>query len=283
MPAAVDFRLEWFLALFFVCGLFFWASLLFSKSAVYSFKVGWGWLDWRPFPHDLPRVMLTGFLVGFVLQQFFGVLVMRSSLLDTMPPGLLILFSILLFQGLLTWFFYQHLLRRGLDPLKVLGMENPFQLKDMIFGLVTYCMCLPWVLLSAFLTKVIFEYFQWNLVPQPMIQQLSRVEGWLNWLSIFLLVGFIGPLLEEVVFRGFLFTWLRQRMGMASGLLVQAFIFAVIHSHAASLFGLFCLALLLGLTYVYTRRMMACVWAHAFFNTMTLLYTVLSVGGTPRL
>lgn len=275
----VGFRLEWLFGLFFVSGIFFWVSLLFSKTAVISFRIGWGWLEWRPLPHDMPKVMLIGFMVGFFLQQLLGVLIYTGQWMEVLPPGLVILFSILLFQGLLAWVFYQHLHRRGLDPLRVMGMENQLNLHDFIFGLVTYCMSLPWVILATFFTKALFDHFDWNLEQQPMVEQLGQVEGWMNWVSLFLLVGFIGPLLEEVVFRGFVFTWLRQRIGMVAGLLVQAFIFAVIHSHAASLFPLFCLAILLGLTYVYTRRMMACVWAHAIFNTMTLLYTALSAGG----
>ncbi|WFB35443.1 CPBP family intramembrane metalloprotease [Kiritimatiellota bacterium B12222] len=269
------FRLEWVIGILLVFGICFWISLFFSTQASRSLKVGWGWLDWRPLPHDLPQMMLVTFFVGFVLQLCLGALLSYGSVAETLPPGLLILVSILLFQGLMAFVFFQHLQRRGLEPLDVLGMENPLRLLDVVWGLAAYCMCLPLVGLSAGITQYLFTQFQWEMKVQPMIEQLSQLTGWLNWVSLFLLVGFIGPLLEEVVFRGFVFTWLRQRLGTVSGIVIQALIFAVIHQHVASLLPLFALAVLLGWAYVYTRRLMVCVWAHAIFNTMTLIQTVL--------
>ena len=274
------FRFEWLIGVLLLSGMFFWISLLFSKHAAFALKTGWGWLEWRPLPHDLPRAMAWGFVSCFVLQQLFGLLVITGGLLEILPPGLFILFSILLFQGLLTFVLYRHLRRCGLDTLEVLGLAFPLRFQDVVWGWVGYCMCMPLVGLSSFLTKALFDRFQWKVQVQPMIEELSKVEGWLNWLSLFLLVGFIGPLLEEVVFRGFVFAWLRQKIGAVPGLITQALIFAVIHQHAASMLPLFSLALLLGLIYVYTRRLMPCVWAHALFNTLTLIYTM---SGAPEL
>ena len=275
------FRFEWVLGILFLSGLFFWVSLLFSKHAAVALKTGWGWLEWRPLPHDLPRVMAWGFALCFVAQQIFGFMVLAGNLLDVLPPGLFILISIMLFQGLLAYVLYAHLRRCGLDPLEVLGLEFPLRFQDVVWGWVAYCMCIPLVGLASFFTTLLFTRFEWKVQVQPMIEELSQVEGWLNWVSLFLLVGFIGPLLEEVVSRGFMFTWLRQKLGTASGLILQALIFAVIHQHAASVLPLFSLALLLGLVYIYTRRLMACVWAHAFFNTLTLLYTLLGGADLP--
>lgn len=279
MPAGFPFA--WLLGVLLLSGIFFWVSLLFSKHAETALDTGWGWLAWRPLPHDLPRVMAWGFALCFVAQQIFGVIMLSGGLMERLPPGLFILFSILLFQGLLAGVLYRHLRHCGLDPLEVLGLSFPLRFQDLVWGWVGYCMCMPLVGLSSFLTSALFERLQWELKLQPMIEELSQVEGWLNWLSLFLLVGFIGPLLEEVVFRGFVFTWLRQKTGAAAGLILQALIFAVIHQHVASMLPLFGLSLLLGLMYVYTRRLMPCVWAHAFFNTLTLLYTMSGAAELP--
>lgn len=273
MPEGLLF--EWVVKILSLTGLFFWISLLFSKQAAVALRTGWGWLEWRPLPHDLPRVMAWGFALCFVAQQLFAGLVLTFNLLEVLPPGLFILLSILLFQGLLAYKLYAHLRCCGLDPLEVLGLTFPLRLHDVVWGWVTYCMCVPLVLLTSFLTGVLFTHFEWDVQVQPMIKELSAVEGWLNWVSLFLLVGFIGPLLEEVVFRGFMFTWLRQKLGIAAGLILQALIFALIHQHAAAVLPLFSLALLLGLVYVYTRRLMPCVWAHALFNIVSLLVTML--------
>jgi membrane protease YdiL (CAAX protease family) len=256
-------------------GVCFWVSLLFSPGASLACKNGWGWLNWRPLPHDLPKSFLWGFLLTFVL-QIVAAFWMRPRM-DVLPVGVVILISIAVFQGLLALILFVHLQSAGLNTLEVLGMESPLQLRDAVWGLMAYCMALPLVALSSLFTKALFNSLDIDLTLQPMIEQLSQLSGWLNGFSLFLLVGFIGPMLEEVIFRGVLFPWLVQKTGAIPGLLLQAAIFALIHQHAASVLALFSLSILLGLSYMYTRRLMTCVWAHAFFNSMTLMYT-LTVG-----
>ncbi|MDA3873056.1 MAG: type II CAAX endopeptidase family protein [Kiritimatiellae bacterium] len=265
-------RLDMLFGILLLSGVCFWVSLLFSPGAGFAWRNGWGWLKWRPLPHDLPKSFLWGFLLTFLLQ--IGVGVWMHPRMDVLPVGVVILISITVFQGLLSLILFIHLQVVGLNTLEVLGMESPLQVRDTVWGLMAYCMALPLVALSTLFTKALFGSLEIDLTLQPMIQQLSELSGWMNWFSLFLLIGFIGPLLEEFIFRGVLFPWLVQKTGALPGLLLQAAIFALIHQHAASLLALFSLAILLGLCFMYTRRLMTCVWAHAFFNSMTLVYTL---------
>lgn len=265
-------RLDVLMGVLLLSGVCFWVSLLFSPAAGIAWSNGWGWLKWRPLPHDLSKSFLWGFLLTFVLQ--IGVGLWMYPRMDVLPVGVVILISIAVFQGLFSLILFVHLQAVGLNILEVLGLESPLHIRDAIWGLMAYCMALPLVVLSSLFTKALFSSLNIELTLQPMIQELSESSGWLNWLSLFLLIGFIGPLLEEFIFRGVLFPWLVQKTGVLPGLFLQAAIFALIHQHAASLLALFSLAILLGLSYIYTRRLMTCVWAHAFFNSMTLVYTL---------
>jgi len=265
-------RVEWLLGILLLSGVGFWVSLLFRPRALQSLITGWNWLEWRPLPHTLPRVFILGFLITFLLQILLGLWLMPR--MDTIPVGIVLLLSIVTFQGFFSLLLYGVLHRSGVDVLKSPGWDRPWQWEDSVWGLMTYAMCLPWVLLATLFTQALFRIFNWELQLQPMVEELAKVEGWGNWITLFLLVGFIGPLLEEFIFRGVLFPWLVQRWGRTAGLLVQAFVFALIHQHSGSLLPLFVLSLILGLAYVYTRRLMTCVWAHALFNCMTLLLTL---------
>jgi len=273
----VEARVQWALGALLLFGVFFWVTLLVPATSSPRFREGWRWLQWRPFPHDLAVWMGAGALSGLVLQT-----VLQSAILASpapWPPGLVILCSILVFQGLLAWVLYARLRRAGIDVSIALGLEAPFELRNPVAGLAAYCMSLPLVAIAGLLTQGLFVKFGWDMSNQPMLDELAEVSGWLNWATLFLLVGFIGPLLEEVVFRGFLFTWLRQKAGVGAGLVLQALVFAVIHQHAAGFLMLFALAVMLGLAYVYTRRLMVCVWMHVFFNSLTLINVLLSLDG----
>lgn len=276
----VETRLLWVLGLLSLFGLFFWVSILLPATATNRMKEGWRWLQWRPLPVDLPFWMTLAFLVSFTLQLAYVTLVLRGGE-HTLPPGVQVLISILCFQGLLTATLFIRMRRAQLDVPTALGMEHPFRLHEVTAGLVGYCMSLPLVGIAGLLTHELYSRLQWEILPQPLLEEFSRIEGWMNWLTLFLLVGFIGPLLEEVVFRGFLFTWLRQQIGVHAGLWIQALVFALIHQHGTGFLPLFALSVVLGLAYVYTRRLMVCVWMHAFFNMVTLVNVMIAVEALP--
>lgn len=271
----VEAGLLWILGGLSLFGLFFWVSILLPSASTPRMQKGWRWLQWRPLPHDLPQWMTLAFLIGLFLQYGFVTFVLTGRH-ETLPAGVQILISILCFQGLLAITLFARLHKARLDVPSALGLESPYRIREINAGLVGYCMALPLVGLAGLFTQGIYGIFDWEIATQPLLDSFSGVSGWMNWVTLFLLVGFIGPLLEEVIFRGFLFTWLRQKIGIHGGLWLQAIIFAVIHQHGAGLLPLFALSIVLGLAYVYTQRLMVCVWLHAFFNTATLINVILS-------
>jgi membrane protease YdiL (CAAX protease family) len=213
-----------------------------------------------------------------ILQTGFH-LILQAVGMEKVPPGVIILMSIFLFQGLLTLMLFWRMHHAKLDVPLALGLESPFGVRELVGGLVGYCMALPVVAVAALITTALFAFFHLEIQPQPLLEEFSSTAGWMNWVTLFLLIGFIGPMLEEVIFRGFLFAWLRQRWGIQAGLWLQALVFALIHQYAAGLLPLFALSVVLGLAYVYTQRLMVCVWIHSIFNTVTLLNVILGVEG----
>jgi len=272
---AVDPRLLWALGMLSLCGLFFWVSLLLPSSSTPRMRDGWRWLQWRPLPYDLPTWMGLG-VIGALLLQYLYVQVVLAGGERSFPPGIHILVSILCFQGFLTAILFFRMRMAKIDVPEALGMDSPFQLREVTAGFVGYCMSLPLVVIAGLMTQGLYHVLDWEIKAQPMLDDFTQTAGWMNWLTLFFLVGFIGPLLEEVVFRGFLFSWFRQKMGIHLGLWMQAVVFAFVHQYGAGFFPLMALSLVLGLAYVYSQRLMVCVWIHSFFNVVTLVNVVLS-------
>lgn len=261
-----------------LCGLSFWVSLLFSGQTAPRLAEGWRWLDWRPLPHDTGRVLLWGFVVSFLLQSLaFAVIPgVRSA-----PAFFQIALTLLVYQGAIVWWIYRHLRRVRVPESDALGLGGGLRMYEMVWGLVGYCMVLPPVWLAMLLTEGLFQMWGWELRPQQMVQWIQVESSVPQSLALLVLIGFVGPFLEEVIFRGVLFPVLVRKTGTVTGLVLQAGIFALIHLHAGSMVALFLLGVLLGIVYVYTHRLMACVWTHALFNTVTLLYTLPLFSGGP--
>ena len=81
----------------------------------------------------------------------------------------------------------------------------------------------------------------------------------------------LAPIVEEIVFRGLFFGWLRERWGTVAGAVISSFVFAAIHASLTALVALFLVALLLCAIYVRTRSLYPCMLYHAMLNAQTLL------------
>ena len=88
----------------------------------------------------------------------------------------------------------------------------------------------------------------------------------------------VGPLLEELLFRGFLQPVLAQVAGARGGLVLSSALFASLHG-AAGLPMLFALSLFLGWLQLRTRNLAVPWSAHALHNGVSLALALAGVAG----
>jgi uncharacterized protein len=97
----------------------------------------------------------------------------------------------------------------------------------------------------------------------------ERAEGaWLIALIVVVVVG--APVVEELVYRGFVQNTLRSRFADALALVITAVWFTVIHLRPVEFPGLFAFALVLGVTFHLTKRLGMPILAHMAFNATGL-------------
>ncbi len=84
----------------------------------------------------------------------------------------------------------------------------------------------------------------------------------------------LAPMLEELMYRVVLQTWLVERLGAVAGIAVTAVVFAGVHGPLDAL-ALLPLAVLLGWLFHRTGSYFAVVKMHALFNTYNLALTLL--------
>ncbi len=97
------------------------------------------------------------------------------------------------------------------------------------------------------------------------------------WFIVLLVVVVIGaPLVEELVYRGFIQGGLQTRIGSTWALIITSAWFTVIHLEPIEFPGLFAIALVLGLCYRRTQRLGLSIVTHLAFNATGLLLVALS-------
>lgn len=93
------------------------------------------------------------------------------------------------------------------------------------------------------------------------------------------LATFSAPVVEEVVYRGLLYSALRRRLGAAAAVLAVVAVFAAIHfwqywESLAALVTITLLSLVLTVVRAWTGRLLPCVVIHLLFNGITSIFIV---------
>lgn len=147
-------------------------------------------------------------------------------------------------------------------------------IKDLIIGPTAYLAY--WVILLSVL--VIYSIVMMRMgvdteqSAHPIVPILSETKEQINIIYIMLLAVVVAPLVEEVMFRGALYSWFRARFGVFVSVLSSSFIFAAIHPQGAvGVVPLTCIGILLALLREWRGSLVAPIIAHACFNAGTLI------------
>ena len=98
--------------------------------------------------------------------------------------------------------------------------------------------------------------------------------GWI--VLLFFVVVICAPLVEEIVYRGFIQHNLAVAYGARISLLLASFWFAAVHLQLAEFPGLFAFALVLGVCFSRTKRLGLSIVTHVSFNATALTVMALT-------
>lgn len=102
--------------------------------------------------------------------------------------------------------------------------------------------------------------------------------SWSGLLLMLVVVGVVAPFAEEVAFRGVLFAWLRDRFGVAIGVIASSLFFSLLHGLPQLIPALFVVGAVLAILYHRSGSLWTAIIAHGLFNALMVLalYTALA-------
>ncbi len=100
---------------------------------------------------------------------------------------------------------------------------------------------------------------------------LGQSKSWKQIVPSLLAVGILAPLFEEIVFRGVLLTWLRQRIRLELAVLISGIVFAFFHMELVVFPALVLLGCVLAWSYVISESILIPICIHALWNTTAFL------------
>jgi membrane protease YdiL (CAAX protease family) len=120
-------------------------------------------------------------------------------------------------------------------------------------------------------------------LPHPLqesVQAFNHFNHPTEILLFLLQAVFISPLIEELFFRGFLFTFLKRFTATWAALILSAGVFAFAHENLGSVVQLWLLGIVLGLAYENTGSLLLPIAVHGCFNFITALSLLMEKGGS---
>ncbi|MDE0942457.1 MAG: type II CAAX endopeptidase family protein [Alphaproteobacteria bacterium] len=184
---------------------------------------------------------------------------------DHAPTAILMAYLVLPSLAAIIWVWFATVWqeRDGWSRLGFAPIERRWLLRSIVLGLFS----VPATMLITVLTQPIFGTAEGPALP------LSNTEAWgqpTYLLAMIMGVVLLAPLMEEMVFRGLLFGWLRHRFGIWNAAALAAVGHALLHFDLGAMPGLFALFFFLAWIYQYSGSLWVPVIIHAIHNFAVL-------------
>lgn len=164
---------------------------------------------------------------------------------------------------------------RGLSPAEVFGLRrlSPWRAVGMALLLVV-----PMLMLVNGTALGIHEWMKgfWpNLEGQETAEAFRRSNNLAAKFMLAISAAVVAPLVEEVVFRGFIYGVIKRHTDGIFAALCSSLLFAVVHLHVGTLVPLALLALIFCAVYEFTGCLLVPMLLHGLFNATSLMVMML--------
>lgn len=235
-------------------------------------------------PSEIPAYLLievfTLYLLGMLclpkIVDFFGVADSANNLLLVNILGI----SSILLVGL--WPLTEgYSLRKVADSIGMQWRGFSQSLRNLLFAPYAYLSSLAPFLLMLVLYSLTLTAL--GVDPSsgahPVVPLLAKSENSNLILLVVLMAVVVAPVIEEIMFRGYFYTWMRMYLHPVLAIPLSSFVFAALHPQGVvGLVPLTCIGMILALIREWRNSLLTCMLTHAIFNAVTLSLVVSMFG-----
>ena len=249
---------------------------LFLARALGCLAVALGCLR-RPWSFDDFRRRAAPLLLSFYAGLTFGSFAQRMAG-PVAPSASQMLVAALSFQGCALVLGGVFLREHQTTWVAGFGLREDWR-RALRVGLVAALIFVPaaWIMQQG--SALVLErltFLPWGAQEQEAVQTLRDTTGWGRRASMGVITIFLAPVAEEFLFRGVLFTGIRQMGHPRAALWITSLLFAVVHWNAMTFLPLMVFALVLARLYERTGNLLAPITTHAMFNAVNFSLLMLS-------
>lgn len=129
-----------------------------------------------------------------------------------------------------------------------------------------------WILALQFLAMNFIDFLKIDPFSdrENMIDQLLLESGQIEMIISIIFICLIGPIQEEIVFRGYLQTYFAQKWGIYWGVCISALLFSLYHADVSSSLSIFLYGLVLGRFKEKYQSIWGCIALHSLNNSLAV-------------
>ncbi|MBM7557901.1 CPBP family intramembrane glutamic endopeptidase [Halanaerobacter jeridensis] len=161
------------------------------------------------------------------------------------------------------------------------GLKKIKPVKNINYGLLGGIFI--WLLITLInncIYVVTTEFFQCRPATQAAVKSLLSSENLFLFLVHSLLIVIIAPITEEIFFRGFIYLYCKNKVGIKWGIIISALVFGLAHFNFWIFLPTFSGGIILAWIYEQTDSLYPAMIAHGTWNgiIIVLLYILWGVG-----
>jgi membrane protease YdiL (CAAX protease family) len=257
LGAATNDVLNVFFLFYILAGILVYISLIWQISVRTSVPAG---ESGKRF--GLPEAILAAVLVSLLLRGISASVSRPSAQVDArdLLANLLLTFALVLFIVAFLRF-------RGFDLSSLGGFFKISFLRVLSTGTILLFFAYSLISLSELITQRLFGS---GSSKQSIVELFSGSRTIEQRIMIIVFAVAIAPVVEEFLFRFFLYGVLKRYFGRFLGLTVNALLFAAAHTHLPSFVPLFILGSCFTIAYEWSGSILVSMTMHALFNSVSL-------------
>src|SRR6266700_316725 len=257
LGAVPNFALNVLFALYFLASIYVYVSLIRQISVRTSVSAG---ESGKRF--GLPEATVAAVLISLLLRGISASVSRPSAQVDArdLLANLLLTFALVLFIVAFLRF-------RGFDLSSLGGFFKISFLRVLSTGTILLFFAYSLIFVSELITQRLFGS---GSSKQNIVELFSGTRTIEQRIMIIVFAVAIAPVVEEFLFRFFLYGVLKRYFGRFLGMTVNALLFAAAHTHLPSFVPLFILGSCFTIAYEWSGSILVSMTMHALFNSLSL-------------
>ncbi|MFC1621623.1 lysostaphin resistance A-like protein [Candidatus Omnitrophota bacterium] len=153
-----------------------------------------------------------------------------------------------------------------------LGLKTSSFFKNILSGITAYIFMLPILLVILIFSVWILNVFGYKSPPQPIFEVFMEEKKSFVLLFLTVFVSILGPVVEEVFFRGFMYSAVKKHTSILAAAVLSGAIFSLLHTNIAGFLPIMALGVLLAYLYETTGSLVASISVHILHNSIIVTF-----------